>query len=121
MPDDPVPVPAMVRHYAAFFRTWAHATPETSVTGNRAELHLSFGSKVLVAVFGCRKKNWSLRSIEVCRGEQTANFTRGELAKAMAALLGHEPLAPTPQAINATSGPRTDTALRERRTTVIRV
>ena len=77
--------------------------------------------KVFVAVFGCRKRNWSLRSIEVRRGEQTATFTRGELAKAIAALLGHELLAPTLQAINATSGPRTDATLRERRTTVIRV
>ncbi len=79
------------------------------------------GRGVVVAVFGCRKRNWSLRSIEVRRGEQTATFTRGELAKANAALLGYESLAPTPQAINATSGPRTDIALRGRRTTVIRV
>ncbi len=39
----------------------------------------------------------------------------------MAALLGHEPLALTPQAISATSGPRTDATLRERHTTVISV
>lgn len=74
-----------------------------------------------MAVFGCRKKTWSLRHIEIRHGKRTATFTRGEIAKAMAALLGHEPLAPTPQAVGATSGPRTDTTLRERRTTVLRV
>ncbi|HCU94378.1 MAG TPA: hypothetical protein DHU96_17335 [Actinobacteria bacterium] len=121
MPDDSVPVPEMVRHYAAYMRAWLHVTPQTSVHGNRAELRLNFGSKMFVAVFGCRKKKWSLRHIEIRRGEQTATFTCGELAKAMATLLGHEPLAPTPQAVGATSGPRTDTTLRERRTTVIRV
>jgi hypothetical protein len=77
------------------------------VRGNRAELRLNFGNKMFVAAFGCRKKDWSLRDIEVRRGERTATFTRGELAKAMAALLGHEPLAPAPQAISATSGPVT--------------
>jgi hypothetical protein len=111
----------MVCHYAAYMRAWLHVTPETSVNGNRAELRLSFGKKTFVAVFGCRKKNWQLHHIELRRGEQTTTFARGELAKAMAALLGHEPLAPTPQAISATSGPRTDATLRERRTTVIRV
>lgn len=76
---------------------------------------------MLVAIFDCRKKNWSLRSVGVRRGEQATTFTRGELAKAVAALLGHEPQAPAPLAINGASGPRTDAALRERRTTVIRV
>ncbi len=121
MPDASAPVPAMVCHYAAYMRAWLQVTPETSVTGNRAELRLNFGKKMFVAVFGCRKKNWSLRHVEIRRGEQIATFTPGELAKATAALLGYEPLAPTPQAINATSGPRTDATLRERRTTVIRV
>jgi hypothetical protein len=121
VPDEPAAIPAMISHYAAYLRAWLHVTPETSVHGNRAELRLNFGKKMFVAVFGCRKKTWSLRHIEIRRGEQTATFTRGELAKAMATLLGHEPLAPTPQAINATSGPRTDTTLRERRTTVLRI
>ncbi|HUY48284.1 MAG TPA: hypothetical protein VMV92_21565 [Streptosporangiaceae bacterium] len=91
------------------------------MNGNHAELCLNLGNKMLVVIFGCRKKNWSVRSVEVRRGEQTAAFARGELAKAVAVLLGHEPLAPTPQAIKATSGPRTDATLRERRTTVIRI
>lgn len=121
MPGDSAPVPAMVCHYAAYMRAWLHVTPETSVTGNLAELRLNFGNKMFVAVFGCRKKTWSLRHIEIRRGERTVTFTPGELAKAMAALLGHEPLAPTSQAISATCGPRTDTTLRERRPTVIRV
>src|SRR5215472_962026 len=77
-------------------RAWLHVTPQTSVHGNRAELRLNFGTKMFVAVFGCRKKAWPLRHIEIRRGEQTATFTPGELATAMAALLGHEPLAPTP-------------------------
>jgi len=111
----------MVCHYAAYMRAWLHVTPQTSVDGNRAELRLNFGNKMFVAVFGCRKKTWSLRHVEIRRGEQTATFTPDELATAMAALLGHEPLAPTPQAISATCGPRTDTTLRGRRTTVIRV
>jgi hypothetical protein len=111
----------MVCHYAAYMRAWLHVTPEISLNGNQAELRLNFGKKMLVAAFGCRKKTWSLRHVEIRCGKQTATFTRNELAQAMAALLGHEPLAPTPQAINTTSGPRTDTTLRERRTTVIRV
>jgi hypothetical protein len=121
VPDDSAAIPAIVCHYVAYFRAWLNVTPETSVHGNRAELRLNFGKKMFVAVFGCRKKTWSLRHIEIRRGEQTATFTRSELATAMAALLGQEPLAPTPQAISATSRPRTDTTLRERRTTVIRV
>ena len=120
MPDDSARVPAMIGHYAAFFRTWVRVTPEISVTGNQAELLLRFGSKMLVAIFGCRKKTWSLRHVEIRRGEQSATFTRGELATAMAILLGHEPMAPTPQAVKASSRPRTDAMLRERRTTVIR-
>ncbi len=111
----------MVCHYAAYMRAWLHVTPEISMNSNQAELRLNFGKKMFVAVFGCRDKNWSLHHVEIRRGEQTATFTRSELANAMATLLGHEPLAPTPQAINATSGPRTDATLRERRTTVISV
>lgn len=121
MPDDSAAIPALVCHYAAYLRAWLHVTPEISMHGNRAELRLVFGKKMFVAVFGCRKKKWSLRHVEIRRGEQTATFTRSELAMAMAALLGQEPLAPTPQAINGTSGSRTDATLRERRTTVIRV
>jgi hypothetical protein len=105
MPDSPASVPATVCHYAAYLQARAHVTPETSVGGSHAELRLSAGGKMLVAVFGCRKKKWSLRSAEVRGGgEQAAAYTRGELAKAMAALLSREPQAPAPEAINAASG-----------------
>lgn len=120
MPDDSTRIPAMVCHCAAFFRTWAHATPEISMSGNRAELRLGIGDKVLAAIFGCRKKTWSLRTVEVRHGEQATTFHRGELAQAVAALLGHEPQA-APLAVIGASGARTDAALRERPTTVIRV
>jgi len=114
MPESPSPahVPAVIGNYAAYLRARAHVTPEISVDGNRAELRLDAGEKVLVAVFGYRKRNWSLRSVEVWSGEQTAAFTRGELVKAMTALLGHPPQASAPQATNGASGPRTDSALR---------
>jgi len=110
----------LVCHHAAYLRAWLHVTPETSVDGNQAELRLHFGTKTFAAIFGCRKKTWTLRSIEVRRGEQTATFTRGELVKAMATLLGQEPMAPAPQAIKASSRPQTNATLRERRTRVIR-
>jgi hypothetical protein len=83
-------------------------------------MHLDLGTTSLVAIFGCRRKAWFLRSIQIRRGEQTATFSRGELTKAIAVLLGQQPMAPTPGAVTATSGPRTDATLRERRTTVIR-
>jgi hypothetical protein len=121
VPDDSAAIPAMVSHYAVYLQAWLHASPETSAHGNRAELRLKSGKKMFVAVFGCRMKTRSLRHIEIRRGERTATFTRGELAKAMAALLGQEPLPPTPPAVSAASGPRTDTTLRERCTTVILV
>jgi len=76
---------------------------------------------MFVAVFGRRKKNWSLRSIEIRHGDLTAAFARGELARALETLLGHEPLAPAPRAIHPASRPRAGAAIRERRTTVIRV
>jgi protein involved in polysaccharide export with SLBB domain len=44
----------MVCHYAAYLRARAHVTPEVSVDGNRAEVCLGVGDKVLVTVFGCR-------------------------------------------------------------------
>ncbi|HUY46275.1 MAG TPA: hypothetical protein VMV92_11190 [Streptosporangiaceae bacterium] len=75
MSDSPA-VPAIVCHYAAYLHARAHAAPGISVDGNRAELSLGAGEKVLVAVFGCRKKNWSLRSVEIRRGEKVTMFTR---------------------------------------------
>jgi hypothetical protein len=121
MPESPAGVPSMVCHYAVYLRARAHVMPEVSVEGNRAEVRLGVGGKMLAAIFGCRKKTWSLRSVEVRRGEHATTFTQGELAKAVAALLGHQPHAPRPLAISGASGPRTGATLRERRTTVIRV
>ena len=121
MPDKSAPVPTVVRHYAAYLQAKAHITPETSINGGKADVRISTGEKALLLVFDFRKKKWSLRSVEVRRGEQTASFTRGELAKAIAALLGHEPPAPTKQVITSPSAARTDGALRERRMTVIRI
>jgi len=121
MPDDPAAIPAILCHHAAYVRARVHVPPETSVNGNQAELRLSPPRKMLVAIFGCRKKKWPLRRIEIHRRQQTATFPRGELARAIATLLGHEPLIPAPPPVSGTSGPRTDATLRERRTTVIRV
>ncbi len=90
MPDNGVSVPAMIRHYATYLRAKARITPETSIDGGKAEVRISTGEKMLVLVFGCRKKKWSLRTAEIRHGEQTTSFTRGELAKAIAELLGHE-------------------------------
>jgi hypothetical protein len=59
-------------------------------------------------------------NIEIRRGEQAATFTRSEVAKAIATLLGEQPMAPVPQMAKADSRPRTDMTLRERRATVIR-
>jgi hypothetical protein len=120
VPGEPVPIPAMIRHYAAYLQTWVRVTPETSVSGNQAEVRLRFGRKVFVLAFACRKKSWSLRRIEIRHGEQTATFTRGELDKAIATLVGQEPMAPAPQAPRASPRPQTDSTLRERRITVIR-
>lgn len=120
MPDEAVPVPAMVCHYTACLQTWLHVTPGTSVHGNQAQLRLRLGRKALVAMIGCRKKSWSLHKIEIHHKEQTTTFTRGELDKALALLLGQEPMAPALQAPKANPQPRTDSTLRERRNTVIR-
>jgi hypothetical protein len=120
VPDDSAPVPAMVRHHAAYLGAWLHVTPQTSVDGNRAELRLTFGKKVFVAVFGCHKKAWSLRHIEIRRAERTATFTR-RAGQGDGRVTRPRTAGPTPQVISATCGPRTDTTLRERRTTVIRV
>jgi hypothetical protein len=112
-------IPAIVRHHAAILAAWSHATPEISVQGSRAELRLSLGPRTFVAVFGRRKRNWSARGIEIRSGEHTAAFARGELARALAVLLGHEPMAPPPAA--RPPSPRPSATIRERRTTVMRV
>lgn len=69
-------------------------------------------------MLGCGKKKWSLRTVEFRHGDETTSFTRSELAKAIAALLGRKPPTATKQAINGACSPQTDAALRERRNTV---
>ena len=56
MTDRPARVPAIVRHYAAYLHARAYITPRISIDANRAELSLDISDKVLVAVFGCRKR-----------------------------------------------------------------
>jgi len=70
----------------------AKITPGTSAHGGNADVRISIGQTTLMLVFGCRKKTWSLRSAKVCSGEQAASFTRSDLAEAVAASPGHEPL-----------------------------
>lgn len=121
MPDTSPPLPAIVRHYAAYLRAKAHITPEASVSGGKADVAISIGEKTLVLIFVLRKKKWSLRKVEVRHGHQTDSFTRDELAKAVAALLGSQALTSSKPVIGGTSGPRTDARLREKRNTVIRI
>jgi hypothetical protein len=109
----------MTRHYAAYLRVWLHITQETSVNGNQAELCLCFGTKIFTAVFGCRKKTWSLSSIEIRRGEQIATLTRGELSRRWLPYSGKSHDTRT-QSVKANLRPRTDATLHEHRTTMIR-
>lgn len=88
MSDDSSALLSIVCHYAAYLKTRANATPEISMNGNRAEVCLTLGAKTLVALFGGRKKKWSLCSIEVHRGDETDTSGCGELARAVAILLG---------------------------------
>jgi hypothetical protein len=96
--------PALVRNYAAYLRAKAQVTPETTVSGDRAEVRASVGDSVLVLVFRCSSQDdWSLRRAEVQRGEQTATFACGQVVQASAALLGHEPQNPEGQTCLLTS------------------
>ncbi len=84
---DAVSVPQVVASYAAYVRTRAQAEPDTSVSGDRAQVSVTRNGRTLVLAFGRRKREWILDSAEVRRGEHAAKFGRHELAKAMAALL----------------------------------
>lgn len=125
MPDDTPGAPAqatpsMVAHWAAFLRARVKLTPEISMTGGTAVITIG-DDAVLSLTFTRRKHRWLLRLAEVSRDDQTASYTPGELGKAIAALTGREPRMPASPAVSGPSGPRTVTALREKRTTVIRV
>lgn len=80
-------VPRVVASYAVYLHARTRAVPEATVVGDRAGLVLAVGDTTLVLEFGCRGRDWSLRSAEVRSGEQTATFARGELAAAVTALL----------------------------------
>lgn len=99
----------------------AHITPETSVSGGKADVRISTGEKTLVLVFVFRKNKWCPRNVEVRHGQQTDSFTRDELAKALAVLLGPQSPPSSKPVIDGASGPRTDAQLSEKRNIVIRV
>jgi len=89
--DGGAPVPAVVSQYAAYLQAKAQVTPEITVNGDRADVRISIGDSAIVLAFRCPGKEWALHSAEVQRGTQTATFTRGQLARATAAFLSHEP------------------------------
>ena len=117
----PPAVPTIVTHYRAYLQAKTKLIAEVSVGERESTLAISPGDRNLTLVFMRRKQKWCLHSIAVRRDEKTTSFTKGELARAIAALLGHEPAIPTKSAISGASGPRTNAALRERQNTVIRV
>src|SRR6266705_2170415 len=110
------PAPAIVTHYAAYLRAKTKLTPEVETKDARATLTIECGESLLTLVFSRRKRRWLLSGIEVHRGDQKTSFTQGELGRAIAALLNREPMPPNRPVISGASGPRTDAALRERRT-----
>ena len=92
--DGGAPVPAVVSQYAAYLQAKAQVTPEITVNGNQADVRISTGDSAIVLEFRCPGKEWTLHSAEVQRGAQTATFSRGQLANATAAFLGHQSLTP---------------------------
>ncbi len=86
-PVDPVRVSQVIASYAAYLHASTHLAPETTVAGDHAQLNISVGDKTLVLTFHLRSREWTLHKAELRRRGQTATFTRGELAEAVAALL----------------------------------
>ena len=82
-------VPQVVASYAGYLHARTGADPQVSVTGFRAEVSAAVRARTLVLAFGCRGGGWSLDSAEIRDGETTTAFGRHELARAVAALLGH--------------------------------
>ena len=119
--DMPPAIPAIAAHYGAYLRAKTKLSPETIMKDGQAILTIGQDERVLTLIFLCRKRKWSMRCIEIRRGEDTASFTEGDLAKAIAAFLAPESVAAAQPTACGTSGPRTDAALRERRNTVVRV
>jgi hypothetical protein len=81
------PVPHVVASYAAYLNTRTRATPDTAISGDDAQLTVSIGTKILLLAFKYRHTDWYLRSTELRDGDQTTTYARGELAKAVAALM----------------------------------
>lgn len=113
--------PAIVVHFGAYLRAKTKLSPEIRLKDNEASLTVSTGDRHLMLLFRRRKQRWLVRRFEVKRGDEITSFTQGELAKAIAALLGRETPTNMQPGLSGTSGPRTDAMLRERRNTVIRV
>lgn len=86
-PGDHILVPQVVASYAAYLKKRTLAAPQATVTGEHAELSVTVGGKTLVLAFECRTREWSMHSAEIRRGELTAAYTRGQLARAVTALL----------------------------------
>jgi hypothetical protein len=92
-PAAAVPVPQVVASYAAYLHASAHAEPQVTVTGGRAEVSVTARGSTLVLAFGVRQRAWALDAAELRCGEQARRFGRRELARAVAALLSHAPAA----------------------------
>ncbi len=86
-PIDPVWTPQVIANYAAYLHTKTRTLPEMTMTGAHAEVSVSVKGKTLVLTFQHHRREWSLDSAEIRRGDRTATFTRGQLAEAVAALL----------------------------------
>ena len=72
-----------------------HNTRDHKWTATTQTCGSSTGDAALVLVFRCGGTGeWSLRRAEVQCGAHTATFARGQVAKATAVFLGHEPLTP---------------------------
>jgi hypothetical protein len=80
-------VPQVVASYAGYLHASTHAEPRVSVTGNRAQVSVNKRGKTLILAFQLHRREWALNSAEVRCGEQVRNFSRRELARAVAALL----------------------------------
>lgn len=114
-------IPGIVAHYGAYLRAKSGLTPEINIDGAEGTLTIGRGDALLTLDFARRKQRWQLRRIEVTRSGGAAEFSPGELAKAVAALLGAAPVTADPPSISGTSGPPTDAALRGKRQTVLRI
>jgi len=87
-PAVPAPIPQVVASYAAYLRTRTHAEPEITVRSDQAEVAVTAGDKTLVLAFRQRNRGWALHNAGLRLGGHSVTFSRGQLAEAVAALLG---------------------------------